>query len=434
MDILSIISAKREGLRLSREQIHHAVQGFTAGRIPDYQMSALLMAICLRGMDLRETVDLTEALVASGRKLDLSDVPGPKVDKHSTGGVGDKTTLVAAPIAAAAGVTVAKLSGRGLGHTGGTLDKLESVPGLRTILSPAAIVEQAGRIGLVVAGQSGEMVPADKKLYALRDVTGTVASIPLIAASVVSKKVAGGPDGVVLDVKAGSGAFMKTLDAARELAVCLVEVARGLGLKATALVSDMDQPLGRAVGNALEVAEAVDVLSGTGPDDVRELSIALAARMLAMAGEAGIEAAKRRATEVLDDGAARKKLAEMIEAQGGDAQAATEPDGFLPRAKFLSEVTSPSGGVVAAIEAEAVGCAARELGAGRMRAGDAVDPAAGITLERKVGQTVEKGEALAVLHTSREETLENAARLVEAAYSIQPEAPTGRPLLLDVIE
>lgn len=447
VDIVSIICAKREGRELSRHEIELAVSGFTAGDIPDYQMSSLLMAICVRGMTVREAVDLTRAMVATGATLDLSAISGPKLDKHSTGGVGDKTTLVVAPIVSAAGITVAKLSGRGLGHTGGTLDKLEAIPGLRTDLGMDELVDQAKRIGLAIAGHSADLVPADKKIYALRDVTGTVASIPLITSSIISKKIAGGADGVVFDVKAGSGAFMKSVDEARELATCLVEVARGEGLAAAAIVSDMDQPLGRAVGNGLEVAEAIDVLGGDGPADVRELSITLAARMLVAAGQGNVDdpvrrarepgvldEAVRRATELLDGGAAREKFSEMIEAQGGDGRVALEPDGFLPRAAHVCDVPAQSDGYVTSIDAELVGKSSVLLGAGRMRYGDAVDAAAGILLARKAGDGVLAGEPLATLHTSADERLEDAVALLEAAFVIEREPRAARPLIIDTVD
>lgn len=434
VDILSIISTKRDGGSLSREQIEFAVSGFVGGEIPDYQMSALLMAICIRGMDLDETIHLTEAMIASGARIDLSTIGGVKVDKHSTGGVGDKTTLVAAPIAAAAGVTVAKLSGRGLGHTGGTLDKLEAIPGLWTDLSPAQLVAQASRIGLAIAGQSADIVPADKKIYALRDVTATVASTPLITASVVSKKIAAGADAIVLDVKTGSGAFAADIESARTLARWLVDIISMLGAKAVALVTEMDQPLGCAVGNALEVAEAIDVLAGGGPADVRELSLGLAGRMLALAGLGGVEATTRMAEEVLESGAAQRKFGQMIESQGGDARAALEPEGYLPRAAHSSPVTAATDGVVRRLDALAVGRASGLLGAGRTRAGEAIDPAAGVVLSHKVGDEVRAGETVATMHTSDPGRIATAGALLGGAFDIGREPPQRRSLILEVVE
>lgn len=442
MDIVTIICAKRDGRALTREQIEFFVTGLVSGDITDYQVTALLMAVYLKGMDLRETVDLTRAMTDSGAKIDLSAIAGPKIDKHSTGGVGDKTTLVALPIAVAAGVTVAKLSGRGLGHTGGTLDKLEAIPGLRTDLTPAELIEQAGRIGLAIAGQSTDIVPADKKLYALRDVTGTVGSVPLITASVMSKKIAGGADGIVLDVKCGSGAFMREIEGARGLARRLVDVGKELGARTVAIVSEMEQPLGCAVGNALEVAEAIEVLSGGGPVDVRELSIELAARMVALAGGGGMSSpagaiAKRARTaveEVLSSGAALGKFEEMIRAQGGDARVASDPQGILPAAAITREVAATSGGFVQAIDCRAVGRASGLLGAGRARVGDAVDPAAGIVVARKTGDAVDAGEPLAVLHTSDAGKTEEAACMIVDAVTIGDEPPERRPLILDVLD
>lgn len=433
MDMISIISAKRDGHELSRDEIDFAVSGFLAGDIPDYQTSALLMAIMLRGMTRRETVDLTTVMIDSGRRLDLSVVGRPCVDKHSTGGVGDKTTLVVAPIVAACGVTVAKLSGRGLGHTGGTLDKLEAIPGLRTDLSLDELVSQAKRVGLAIAGQSAEIVPADKKIYALRDVTGTVASVPLITASVVSKKIAGGAAAIVLDVKVGSGAFMKSVEEARELARWLVEVTDALGARATALVTDMEQPLGRAIGNGLEVAEAVETLAGRGPEDLRELGVTLAAHMLSAAGREDVASATQEAQAALSDGSAQAKFAEMVEAQGGDGRVVHEPDGYLARPIHTADSVAEQDGFVTSIDAESIGRAAGVLGAGRRRAGEAVDPAAGVVLERTVGEQVEAEDVLAVLHTNRPETLEKAADLVSGAFVVGREPPSRRPLVLDIV-
>lgn len=434
MEITSIICAKRDGRALSRDEIDFAVSSFVAGEVPDYQMSALLMAVCLRGMSISETVDLTRSMIASGGTLDLSALDGPKVDKHSTGGVGDKITLVAAPIAAAGGAVVAKLSGRGLAHTGGTLDKLEAIPGLRTDLTGPAIVRQAGKVGLVIAGQTSDIVPADKKIYALRDVTGTVASLPLITASIVSKKVAGGAEAVVFDVKAGSGAFARTEEEAMRLGRMLVEVSGMLDLRASAVISDMDQPLGRAVGNALEVREAVDVLRGDGPADVRELSVAIAARMLAMGRIARWEEAAGLAAQLLDDGSALDKFAETVEAQGGDRRVVDDPGSILPSTTQVANVLARRDGVVGRIDALAIGRAAGILGAGRTKAGEKVDSAAGVVLRRKVGDEVRAGDVLAELHSCGPERIAAADSLVDDAYEIGSRGRLRSPLILRPVE
>lgn len=424
-----LIRKKRDGGELSRREIAGLVAAFTAAEVPDYQMSALLMAVFFRGMTPDETAALTEAMVGSGRRLDLSSLPGPKADKHSTGGVGDKTTLVVAPLVAAAGLPVAKLSGRGLGHTGGTLDKLESIPGLTVHLEMDDFIRQVGRVGLAVAGQTADLVPADARLYALRDVTATVDSIPLIASSVMSKKIAGGADAVILDVKVGRGAFMREAAAARELAGVMIGLGRAFGRRVGAVLSAMDQPLGRAVGNALEVAEAVEVLSGGGPEDVWDLSLELGARLLVLAGvERGAAPARARLEAARRDGRARAKLAEMVAAQGGDPAVLDDP-GRLPRAPLRRDLPAPASGVVTGVDALAVGGAAVLLGAGRRRKGDAVDPAVGVVLHRKVGDPVRAGEALATVHARDEATAAAALERLRLSYRIG-DIPPDRPQLI----
>ncbi len=397
-------------------------------------MAAFLMAVWFRGMSVRETSALTMAMVRSGETLDLSAIPGRKVDKHSTGGVGDKTSLVLVPLVASAGVKVAKLSGRGLGHTGGTLDKLEAIPGFRTELSPAALVEQVTRIGCAIAGQSARLVPADKRLYALRDRTATVESVPLIASSVMSKKIAGGSDAIVLDVKTGSGAFMKTLADARGLARTMVGIGREVGRPTSAVISRMDQALGTAVGNALEVDEAIHTLRGEGPEDLRELCLVLGAQMVVLAG---LAPDSRSARPILEErfrrGDALRKLGEMVGAQGGDATVVEQP-ARLPRAAIQHPAVSPQDGIVTAIDAEALGVAAMRLGAGRARADDPIEPGAGLVLHRKVGDRVRRGEPLAILHTGVAGRLDDAVPRVQAAYRIGAEAPEEQPLVVEIVE
>jgi len=421
-----IIRKKRDGEVLSREEIQFLVQGYTRGEIPDYQMAAWLMASFLRGLNPLEAGELTRAMVESGERLDLSGLPGPVVDKHSTGGVGDTTTLVLAPLAAAAGLTVAKMSGRGLGHTGGTLDKLESIPGFRTNLSPEEFMAALRRVGVAIAGQTPQLVPADGKIYALRDVTATVDSIPLIAASVMSKKIAAGAPALVLDVKAGGGAFTRDVDTARELAQVMLGIAKESGIRAVAVISDMSQPLGRAVGNALEVEEAVETLRGQGPPDLEELCLSLGAYMLKLTGvEVDQERGRQRLRALLLSGAALEKFRLMIEGQGGDPRV-VDDTAWLPRARLRYPVIAPTDGFVASIDALEVGRATLELGAGRRRKQDAVDPAVGLVLHRKVGDRVSKGEALATIHANQVEQGSAALRLVEQAYRLSPAAPPGK--------
>ncbi len=410
------------------------MDGFTRGEIPDYQMAAFCMAVFFRGMDAREVGALTEAMLHSGDVLDLSDIPGPKVDKHSTGGVGDKVSLALAPLAAACGVKVPMISGRGLGHTGGTLDKLEAIPGFRVDLPVERFRALVRDVGACLVGQTARLAPADRKLYALRDVTATVESIPLIAASIMSKKLAEGIDGLVLDVKVGSGAFMKRPEDARTLAHTLAGIGRGMGKKVAALLTAMDQPLGRAVGNALEVVETIELLRGGGPADLREVTVELVAEMLVLGGAAPeLSSARDRVGAAIADGRGLAKLEEIVRAQGGEAAALRDPE-RLPRAPRTYEVRAPAAGRVVAIDAEAVGLAAVALGAGRARIEDRIDPAVGIVLHRKVGEAVERGEPLCTVHEGdRSEPRDRITARLLAAWSIGADAPQPRPLLLERI-
>jgi len=431
-----VIHRKRDGKHVPPEAVAELVAGYAAGRVPDYQMAAFCMAVFFRGMDDEELAALTGAMLHSGDVLDLSDVPGPKVDKHSTGGVGDKVSLALAPLAAACGLVVPMVSGRGLGHTGGTLDKLESIPGFRIHLEVPEFRRVLREVGACLIGQTDRIAPADRKLYALRDLTATVESIPLIAASIMSKKLAEGIDGLVLDVKVGSGAFMKTLAQADRLAGTLAAIGRRMGKRVSALVTSMDQPLGRAVGNALEVREAVEVLQGGGPPDLREVTVELVAEMLLLGGVAADRpGARARVEEAIADGRGLRRLCAIVEAQGGDPRAVADPT-RLPAAARTVPVPAPRGGVVQAIDAEAVGLAAMALGAGRSRVEDAVDPAAGLVLQRKVGEAVEAGEPLAILHLGRSplEPEEAVVRRVRDAYALGDGARTPEPLILQRLE
>ena len=419
---VEVIAAKRDRRRLTDEQIDWVVSAYTRGDVADEQMAALAMAILLNGMEPGEIARWTQAMIDSGEVLALGDVGRPLVDKHSTGGVGDKITLPLAPLVAACGAAVPQLSGRGLGHTGGTLDKLESIPGWRAALSLEEIAAQLADIGAVICATTPTLAPADRKLYALRDVTGTVESIPLIASSIMSKKIAEGTDGLVLDVKVGSGAFMKTEPPARELAETMVRIGGAHGLATTALLTDMSVPLGRAVGNALEVAESVEVLRGGGPSDVVELTVALAREMLALAGITDVDPA-----QVLASGAAYSVWERMIAAQGGD------PSADLPVAKHVEEVVADRSGVLTRLDAMAVGVAAWRLGAGRARKEDAVQAAAGVRLLAGVGEEVEAGRPLLELHTDTPDALEGARAALDGGLEIGAEAPARGPLLLDTI-
>ena len=420
MSMYELIKRKRDGESLSDSEISQLVHGITSGAVPDYQIAAWLMAVYFRGMTPAETVAYTQALVASGETLSLADIPGIKVDKHSSGGVGDKTTLVVAPLVAACGVPVAKLSGRGLGHTGGTLDKLESFAGFRVDLNREQFIAQVKCIGLALAGQSANLVPADKKLYALRDVTATVDSIPLIAASIMSKKLAAGSDSFVLDVKAGRGAFMPDKASAAELAAVMVDIASRYDKKAVALVTAMDNPLGRAVGNALEVKEAIAALRGEGPEDLLELTLALAAEMLALAGKAPDAAAARPlALAALQSGRALEMLARMVAAQGGATDAIDHPE-LLPQAPLQLEVLLNSSGYITSIDAMEIGLAVMQLGAGRQTKDDAIDLAVGVELLRKPGELAVAHEPVAIVHARTPDAATQAVVRIARAYSLQP--------------
>jgi pyrimidine-nucleoside phosphorylase/thymidine phosphorylase len=430
-----LIHAKRDGRAIPAADLTALVDGFTRGEIPDYQMAAFCMAVFFRGMDDAEVAALTEAMLRSGDVLDLSDVPGAKVDKHSTGGVGDKVSLALAPLAAACGVKVPMISGRGLGHTGGTLDKLEAIPGFRTDLPVETFRALVREVGACLVGQTARLAPADRRLYALRDVTATVESIPLIAASIMSKKLAEGIDALVLDVKVGSGAFMKTPGDARALARTLAAIGRGMGKKVSALLTDMSQPLGRAVGNALEVAETVELLSGGGPPDLREVTVALTAEMLVLGGAARDGAAARRAVEdAIADGSGLGKLEEIVRAQGGDPAAIRDP-GRLPRAPRAWDLRAPAAGWLAAIDTEAVGLAAVALGAGRARVEDRIDPAVGLLVHRRLGDRVERGEPLCTVHEGdRSEPRERIEARLESAFHIGGAPVAPPPLVLERLD
>lgn len=425
-----LIERKRDGGELTDDEISELVLGFTRGEIPDYQMAAWCMAVYYRGLNGRETHALTEAMIRSGETLDLGAALGRKVvDKHSTGGVGDKTSLAVGPIVAACGVPFGKMSGRGLGHTGGTLDKLESIPGYRVELTIAELVEQVHAVGMAIVGQTADLVPADKKLYALRDVTATVDIVPLIASSIMSKKLAAGANAIVLDVKVGDGAFMKTLEDARILAEQMVDLGRRAGREVVCLLTDMDQPLGHAVGNALEVREALDTVSGQGPPDLTELVLEASARLLALS-DLGIDvvSGRRRAEAAVADGSARAAYERWIRAQGGDP----DPD-VLPRAPVVREVRAGRDGVVTRLGALAVGVATVELGGGRRTKDDQVDHAVGVVCRAKRGDTVSAGDVLAEVHARDPACAERAAAAVLAAYELGDARPRGRGILLDVI-
>lgn len=433
MRAVDLIRKKREGQPLDPGEIAWMVEGLATGAVPDYQWAALLMAIVWRGLDEVETAALTEAMTHSGTIVDLSDLPGPKVDKHSTGGVGDQTSLVLAPIAAAAGVVVPMVSGRGLGHTGGTLDKVESIPGFRTDLDLDRYHQVLRECGLVLIGPTAEIAPADRRLYALRDATGTVESIPLIAASILSKKLAEGIDGLVLDVKVGDGAFLPGLDDARILARTMVALGRREGKRMSALITRMDQPLGRAVGNAVEVAEALDCLRGSGPADLVELSVELAAEMVRLAGlEDSIEPARARCLRVLADGSALDRLRRVIAAQGGDPAVIDDPN-RLPQPRARLDLPAPRSGFVQALAARPIGRATMLLGAGRTRVDSPIDPAVGVILHKKVGDPVGAGEPLATLLVSDESSLDLARATILNAYTLGPDPATPPHLIAERI-
>lgn len=421
MRVVDLIEKKQAGLALSQEEINFLIAGYTDGTIPDYQMSALAMAIYFQGMTEEEASYLTMAMVKSGDEIDLSAIHGVKVDKHSTGGVGDTTTLVLAPLVAACGVPVAKMSGRGLGHTGGTTDKLEAIPGFSVTLSPQDFIDHVNRYKIAVVGQSGNLTPADKKLYALRDVTGTVQSIPLIASSIMSKKIAAGADAIVLDVKTGEGAFMKTLADAEALAHTMVKIGHQVGRKTLAVISDMSQPLGYMIGNALEVKEAIQTLQGQGPEDLTELCLVLGGQMLLAANQvSSLEEGKALLQEQIDSGRALEVFKTFLANQGGDTRIVDNPD-LLPQARYQIPLLAQSSGVVGQWVADEVGVAAMMLGAGRETKEDIIDPAVGIELCVKVGDPIQAGQPLAILHSNREDVSEVLDRL-SAAVTIADSA------------
>ncbi|MBX9600862.1 MAG: thymidine phosphorylase [Bryobacteraceae bacterium] len=433
MRTVDLIHRKRDGEELSAAEIAFLVEGYTRGEIPEYQMSAFLMATFFAGMSDREVSALTESMIRSGESVDLSEIPGVKVDKHSTGGVGDKTSLISAPLAAAAGVVVPMMSGRALGHTGGTLDKLESIPGFRTDLTVDEMKTQLAKTNLAFIGQSPEVAPADGRMYSLRDSTATVESIPLIASSIMSKKIAEGVDAVVLDVKVGSGAFMKKQVEARRLAQMMVGIGRRVDKRVQALITDMNQPLGYAIGNALEVMEVSQTLQNAGPSDLTRLSLELAARMIFLGRiTKTLDEAREVAQQKLLDGSGYRKLKEVIAAQGGNPQVLDRFD-MLPNATGAREIASPRGGYISAIEAESIGNASQMIGAGRDIKEDAIDPAVGVILEVKVGQKIEAGSVLCRLYYTNEERLEEAADMVEDAFRISQSAPEERELILEVV-
>jgi len=430
MTAYEIIRKKREGGALNPEEIEFLVQGFTAGEIADYQMATFLMTVFIRGMTFEETTSLCLSMLDSGEVLDLSGIPGTKVDKHSTGGVGDKTSLLLAPMVASCGVPVPMMSGRGLGHTGGTLDKLESIPGFRTQLSAQEFKDILKKLNCAMTGQTGKMVPADRKMYALRDVTATVESIPLISASIMSKKIAEGADALVLDVKTGSGAFMPDKARALELARTMIVIGKGMGKRIVALITDMSQPLGFAVGNALEVRESIQGLKGEGPKDLMDLVYALGAEMLVLGGKAGdSEQGKGKLQEVIKSGKALETFRRLVEAQGGDARVVDEPD-LLPRASIQLPVPAPREGLIAGMNCLEIGLASVVLGVGRLRLDDKIDPAVGLVFQMKAGDRVKAGEPIAIVHANDRGKGEACAKRVAAAVTI---ADTFRrlPLILE---
>ena len=434
MRMYDLIIKKRNGGVLSNEEIATMIREYTNGSIPDYQMSAMMMAIYFQGMNEEETLALTLSMEKSGDCLDLHGIHGFKVDKHSTGGVGDKTSLALTPMVAACGIPVAKMSGRGLGHTGGTIDKLESFPGFHTNLSAEQFIHNVNTIGIAIMGQSKNLAPADKKLYALRDVTGTVDNMSLIASSIMSKKLAAGADGIVLDVKTGSGAFMKTLEDSFALAKEMVKIGKGAGRKTVAVVSDMDEPLGYTVGNALEVKEAIDTLSGNGPDDFLELCLTLGTQMLLMAGKTKSRSeAEKMLVKTIQDKSALRKLAEFVEGQGGDARAVYDPS-LLPQAKLKSALTAWEDGYISAIQCEEVGICSLILGGGRETKDSIIDLSVGIELKKKTGDYVHKGETIAVLYANDENKCSQAMARLKSAYTIQLTKPLKRVMIKGIIE
>lgn len=432
MRMIDLIEKKKCGYAHTGEELAFLIDGVTRGEIPDYQISAWLMAVCFQGMDDRELADMTDLMAHSGDMTDLSSLGETTVDKHSTGGVGDKTTPIIAPLVASLGGTVAKMSGRGLGFTGGTVDKLESVPGFKTELSMEEFFAIVREHGVCVIGQSGNLTPADKKLYALRDVTATVQSIPLIASSIMSKKLAAGARSIVLDVKVGGGAFMKNLNEAEALAEKMVAIGKANGRNMRAVLTNMDIPLGHAVGNALEIKEVIAVLNGKGPSDLTEIALVLASQMLSLALHEPAALTRAKCEKALSDGTALKKLREMISAQGGDASYIDHPEKF-PKAAFLHEIKAEHDGYISHMDTETVGKTATVLGAGREKKGDAIDMAAGIILIKKTGDAVQKGDTLAVLHTNRKEKIAQAEEMYRSALAFSEHKPEREELVYKII-
>lgn len=426
MRMVDVIDTKRNGGELTTEQIEFFINGYTKGDIPDYQVSALLMAIYLKGMTKQETATMTMTMLHSGDQLDLSDIPGVKVDKHSTGGVGDKTSIPLAPLVASVGIPVPMISGRGLGHTGGTLDKLEAIPGLKVEISEASFKQQLRDVGCAIVGATGNIAPADKKIYALRDVTDTVDSIPLIAGSIMSKKIASGTDALVLDVKTGSGAFMKTEADSVALAKELVGIGKSVGMNAMAVISDMNQPLGNAIGNALEIEESIALLKGNGPADLLDLVLTIGSQMVVMANKTtDLDAARKMLQQHIDDGSALNKFKEMIIAQGGDGRVIENP-AMMPQATYQMPILAAHDGVITKMKADEMGIAAMMLGGGRQKKDDQLDYAVGLVLSKKVGDEVHQGDTILTIHSNRED-VSDVQRLIEANIAIGDEA---RPLTL----
>ena len=433
MRMYDIIKKKRDGRELFTAEIQYFIKGVSDGTIPDYQISALCMAIYFNGMSVRETCDLTFAVRDSGDRLDFSSINGIRVDKHSTGGVGDKTSLVVAPIVASLGIKVAKMSGRGLGHTGGTIDKLEAIEGFKTTLSDADFIKQVNDIGFAIVGQSKQFAPADKKLYALRDVTATVDSMPLIASSIMGKKLAADDDCIVLDVKTGSGSFMKSVEKSAELAQLMVDIGKSAGKKMVAIITNMDRPLGYAIGNSLEVIEAVETLKGHGPSDFTEVCLILAGHMLSLAGRGSVENCIEMAKISIEDGSAYRKFVEVVESQGGNIKLIEDTKNFS-KAKYSRSVKCKNCGYISKVDTESYGLASLALGAGRNTAEDAIDYSAGIILKKKTGDFVEKGEVIATLHSNNELLFERAEEILLNATQISSDKPADEPLIYNIIK
>jgi len=434
MRAYDVILKKRNGGKLTKEEIEYMVNGYVRGEVPDYQMAAFLMAVYFKHMDAEERATLTEVMANSGDRVDLSSIPGIKIDKHSTGGVGDKTTLVVGPIVASLGVPVAKMSGRALGHTGGTIDKLESIPGFRTSLSEEEFFENVRKIGIAVVGQTANLVPADKKIYALRDATATVDEVSLIASSIMSKKLAGGADGYVLDVKVGSGAFMKTLEQATELAQAMVGIAKSHGKKAVAVLTNMDVPLGKMVGNSLEVFEAIETLKSKGPEDFTLLCLNLSAWMCHLAEKGTFEECFKMAEESLKSGKALEKFREFVKYQGGNPEVVDRPTEILPMTDNIIEFTSEQEGYITTIDTEKIGIASNYLGAGRKTKEDTIDYRVGIEILKKLGDYVKKGEPIAKMYISEKSDLKEAKKLLAESYKFSTERPEPKPIVLGIVK